>query len=56
MKKITASNIQQKVCDNCGGHDDAKFIKVGEPDARHSFALCKKCRNYLCKIINDEEA
>ena len=55
MIKIEAPNIRQKVCDNCGSHDDVKFIKVGKDEAMHSFALCKKCRNYLCKIINDKD-
>ncbi len=56
MIKIEASNMKQKVCDNCGGHDGIKFIKVGEPEVIRSFALCKKCRNHLCKVIMNEES
>lgn len=55
MIKIEASNIPQKVCDNCGNNGDVKFIKVGESEAMRSIALCKKCCNYLCKLINENE-
>lgn len=56
MIQIVVPDKTQKVCDSCGGHDDVKFIKVGEPEAMRSTALCKKCLNYLCKIIKDEES
>lgn len=53
MIQITVPDKPQKVCDSCGSHDNVQFIKVGEPEAMRSIALCKKCRNYLCKLINE---
>lgn len=54
MIEIVAPNKPQKVCDNCGGYDNVQFIKVGDSDAMRSFALCKRCRIYLCKLINEK--
>ena len=56
MIKIEDSNVRQKVCDSCGNNDDVKFIKVGEPEEMRSFALCRKCREYLCKIVKNGES
>lgn len=54
MIQIVAPDKKQKVCDSCGGHDDVKIIKIGDSDAMHSFALCKSCREHLCKLINEK--
>ena len=53
MIQIVAPDKPQKVCDNCGSHDNVQFIKVGDYGAMHSTALCKRCRNYLCKLISE---
>lgn len=55
MIQIVVPDKPQKVCDSCGGHDNVQFIKIGAPDAMHSFALCKRCRNYLYKLIERGE-
>lgn len=51
MIQIVAPDKPQKVCDNCGGHDNVQFIKIGAPEAMHSIALCKRCCNYLYKLM-----
>ena len=56
MIKIVAPNKPQKVCDNCGSHENVQFIKIGSPDAMCSFALCKRCREHLCKLMKGGEA
>lgn len=54
MIQIATPDKKQKVCNNCGSHDNIQFIKVGDSDAMRSFALCKRCRSYLCKLINEK--
>lgn len=53
MIQITVPDKPQKVCDSCGSHDNVQFIRVGTAEATCSIALCKRCRNYLCKLISE---
>lgn len=54
MIQLVAPDKPQKICDNCGSHDNVKFIRIGEPEAVRSIALCKRCRDHLCKLINEK--